>query len=295
VPGATGARRPAARAAEAGRGRSARRPVGAVDHGAAAEAAGSGAAAGTGGRPCAGAAVRAEERAGTAGRPWAGAAAAAAGCPGTGAEGCPSGRDGAGVRAAAGRSVARRPGVGAPAGGRRRGGVSASRSGEYLSGCGSGARTGKGVTVVLGPTRRAGTGGTGGRREAGAAGSPRRGSGRGPPVSRPGSPAAGAGRSPPRRPGVVGWSLSWAFGAGGRLAPGSSVRRRPPATGAFPWSVPSLPDAACLPTVTKSKRRSRRCPGHRKNVHVAGRCAAAGAAARAAGLRRARRGGRPAR
>src|SRR3954452_4210480 len=71
VPGWTGARRPAASAAEAGRGRSARRPVGAVDHGVEPEreAAGSGAAAGTGGRPGAGAAVRADEPRGTAGRP----------------------------------------------------------------------------------------------------------------------------------------------------------------------------------------------------------------------------------
>ena len=44
---------------------------------------------------------------------------------------------------------------------------------------------------------------------------------------------------------------------------GTSVRRRPAATGAPPWSSPSLSDDACLPTVSKSNRCNSHCTGPR--------------------------------
>ena len=130
------------------------------------------------------------------------------------------------------------------------------RRGDGLEGRGGGARRGRaaaaGGRARGGRATEAGTGGRGSReRDSWRAPSGR---GRGPGGGRSSS-AVG-----PLAARAVGWSLSSAAGPR-HSASGTSVRRRPAATGAFPRSRPSLPDSACLPTVSKSNRCNSHCTG----------------------------------
>ena len=100
----------------------------------------------------------------------------------------------------------------------------------------------KGAADVRGPPAAAGTGGSG-RRE------------RGTWCGASAPPPSGARNDSPRlRPDPFGRSLRSSAGVPPHSPPGASVRRRPPATGVPPGPSPSLPDAACLPTVSKSNR-----------------------------------------
>ena len=95
------------------------------------------------------------------------------------------------------------------------------------------ARRGTGQRTCAGRRASAGTGGSG---------------------SRVRGMRCGASAPGPTSPRPAGDRSDSSAGVPPHSPPGASVRRRPPATGVPPGPSPSLPDAACLPTVSKSNR-----------------------------------------